>query len=53
MEDPIDSPMIRRFIEITLPALVREVARMNDNVERALDYYAVEGRVPDKDTEGS
>ena len=53
MEDPIDSPMIRRFIEITLPALVKEVARMNDNVERALDYYAVEGRVPDKDKESS
>ena len=53
MEDPVDSPMIRRFVEITLPALVKEVARMNDNVERALDYYSVEGRVPDKDKESS
>jgi len=53
MEDPIDSPMTRRFVEITLPALVKEMARMNDNVERALDYYAVEGRVPDKDKESS
>ena len=53
MDDPLTSPAVRRFIEVTLPALVTELARMNANVERALDYYSVEGRVPDKDKESS
>ena len=53
MEDPLTSPVVRRLLEITLPALVTELSRLNVNVERALDYYALEGRVPDKDKESS
>lgn len=53
MDDPLTSPTVRRFIEVTLPALVTELSRLNANVERALDYYAVESQVPKKDKESS
>lgn len=38
----------REFLNDTIPALVEELARFNDNAERALDYYAMEtfGKVP-------
>jgi hypothetical protein len=48
MEEPVIPPTVMRFMEITLPALVKEMARMNENVERALDYYATEQRVPER-----
>jgi hypothetical protein len=53
MEDPLTSPAVRRFIEITLPSLVTELSKLNANVARALDYYSVDDRVPDKDKESS
>lgn len=36
------------FIQKVIPNLVKEISRLNDNFERALNYYAVEtyGRVP-------
>jgi hypothetical protein len=45
VEDSLDSSvLINNFI----PDLIKEISRLNDNFERALDYYAVEtyGRVP-------
>ena len=32
----------KRFIEITIPSLVGELNRLNNNIERALDYYSLE-----------
>ena len=49
MEEPVIPPTVMRFMEITLPALVKEMARMNENVERALDYYAMEGQLSGRD----
>jgi hypothetical protein len=38
----------RDFIKNTMPDLVDEMARFNDLIERALDYYALEtfGKIP-------
>jgi hypothetical protein len=35
-------------VNYNIPALIKEISRLNDNFERALDYYAVEtyGRIP-------
>lgn len=42
---------IEKFIKKILPDLIVQLSRLNDNAERALDYYAIEtfGKVPKKD----
>jgi len=45
----------RDFVNKTVPDLVDELARFNDLVERALDYYALEtfGKIPRDREKGS
>jgi|3_EtaG_2_1085321.scaffolds.fasta_scaffold00380_11 hypothetical protein len=49
MTDIPSSPVVRRFVEITFPSFIKEMKRLNDNIERALDYYALEQQITEEE----
>ena len=48
MSEFFRTQMGHRFYESTMPSLVRELARLNANLERLLDVVEREGEKPDE-----